>query len=230
MLDLKGHAGFALAIGDTSIEASRLTMFCHLNDIKLIRINRNYGLEDNYIPCGSVEWCESILGKKIVPDYYPEWLQDYLHRKVWKADKWPLEKVFIKPSERYKRFTGFVTTGTYKGKKKPPYWCSEIIHFQNEWRYYISNGKVLCSGWYSGDEVNTPDAPELNIEIPPDFCGAVDFGWMQKFNNWGDYFSLIEVNHPYACGWYGPREQDHLYFEWLASGWEYMKKNYATIK
>jgi hypothetical protein len=219
MIDLKGHAGFGLAIGDTTIEASRLTMFCHLNDIKLIRINRNYGLEDKYIPCGSVEWCEIILGKKIIPDYYPEWLQDHLYRKVWKADKWPLQRVFIKPSERYKRFSGKTTTGTYKGKKKPPYWCSEIVHFQNEWRYYISNGKVLCSGWYSGDEEKTPDAPELKINIPSNFCGAVDFGTLSS----GE-LALVEVNHPFSCGWYGSREQDHLYFQWLIDGWVYMKE------
>lgn len=227
MLDLKEHAGFALMIGDTSIEASRLTMFCHLNDIKLIRINKKHIFPSNYIPCGSVEWCESILGKHIIPDYYPEWLHEYLHRKVWKADKWPLEKVFIKCSDRYKRFTGFVTTGTYKGKKKPPYWCSEIVHFENEWRYYISNGKVLCSGWYSGDEENTPDAPELNIEIPSDFCGAVDFGTLRKPEIYPheefSVLALVESQHPFSCGWYGPREQDHLYFQWMIDGWIYMK-------
>jgi len=36
--------------------------------------------------------------------------------------------------------------------------------------------------------------------------------------------ALVEANHPFACGWYGPREQDHLYFGWLASGWKYMKE------
>lgn len=219
MIDLKGHKGFALAIGDTSIEASRLTMFCHLNDIKLIRLNRNYGLSDDWIPCGSVEWCEIILGKKIAPDYYPEWLQSHLYRKVWIADKWPLQKVFIKPADRYKRFTGKVTTGEYKGKKKPPYWCSDIVQFTNEWRYYVSNGRILCFGWYSGDEINTPDAPEIKIDIPSDFCGAIDFGTLSS----GE-LALVEVNHPFACGWYGNRDQDHLYFQWLIDGWKYMKR------
>lgn len=225
-IDLKGHDGFALAIGDTSVEASRLTMFCHLNDIKLIRLNRNYGLSDKYIPCGSVEWCELILEKKIIPDYYPEWLREYFHRNIWKADKWPLQKVFIKPSDRYKRFTGKTTTGSYKGKKKPSYWCSDIVHFENEWRYYISNGKVLCSGWYSGDEINTPEAPNIDhIKFPNNFCGAVDFGMMKVAERIPYKFTLVESQHPFACGWYGPREQDHLYFQWIIDGWIYMKDN-----
>ena len=120
MLDLKGHAGFALMIGDTSIEASRLTMFCHLNDIKFIRINKNYGLEDNYIPCGSVEWCESILGKKSIPDYYPMWLRGHLYRTVWQADKWPLQKVFIKPSDRISDSPDLLLQERIKEKRNPP--------------------------------------------------------------------------------------------------------------
>jgi len=47
----------------------------------------------------------------------------------------------------------------------------------------------------------------------------VDFGSLLS----GE-LALVEANHPFACGWYGPREQDHLYFGWLASGWKYMKE------
>jgi len=222
MLDLKDYQGFALLHGDTSLEASRLYMFCSLQNIPCIYIYKENILPDIYVPCGSVEWCEQILGKHVVPDYYPEWLKDFLYRKVWREDKWILEKrLFVKPADRYKRFTGFITTGTYKKKKRGQLIWSEIVYFENEWRYYISNGRVLASGWYWGDEINTPDAPdlkELNINVPKDYCGALDFG-MTKYG-----LTLIESQHPFACGWYGPREQDHLYFQWLIDGWEYMKK------
>ena len=170
------------------------------------------------MPSGSVEWCLKSLGKNIIPNYYPEWLSNHLYRKVWKEDKWPLgKKVFIKPADKYKRFTGFETTGTYKKKKKPPYWCSEIVEFVNEWRYYISGGKVLTGEWYWGDEINTPDAPELSINIPEAFYGTLDFGITKTGN-----FSLVEAHHPFACGWYG--KQHEIYLQWLIDGWNHLQQ------
>ena len=218
MIDMKEYRGFALLKGDTSLEASRLSLFCKLQGIPLIVQQPNILFED-YVPSGSVEWCEYLLQRTVTPDYYPEWLQSYLHRKVWKEDKWVLgRKLFVKPADRYKRFTGFVTTGSYSKKKKGQLIWSDIIQFENEWRYYITKGKVLSGDWYWGDEINTPLAPKLDIDIPKDYCGALDFG-MTKYG-----LALIESQHPFSCGWYGPRENDHLYFQWLIDGWDYMRE------
>ena len=142
---------------------------------------------------------------------------------MWQEDKWPLRKVFIKPSDKYKRFTGFITNGYYKKKKKGPFWCSEIIDIVNEWRYYVSDGVLDIACWYWGDEANTPDPPlfpymNAAIDMPKDFCGAIDFG-MTKDGK----FVLIEVQHPFACGWYGTQEQVHHYLQWLINGWIYMQ-------
>lgn len=229
MLNLKNYKGFALVKNDNSKEAQAVMIICALQKIPYIRVRKNQEVPKEYVPSGSVEWCESILGYHPIPDYYPEFLRKYCFRKVWKADKWPLDqKVFIKPADRYKRFTGKLTVpGSYKGKKKSPYWCSDVVNFVNEWRYYISNGKVLCGEWYSGDEEKMPDAPDLEfmsrdpeegrVWFPNDFCGAVDFGETNK----GE-FALVEVHHPYACGWYG---KDHeKYCQWLIDGWIYMNK------
>lgn len=175
---------------------------------------------EGYIPVGTVKWCDQFLPKeRVVPDYYPEFLAPYLYRRVWRTDTWPLgKKVFIKPADIHKRFDGFITSGTYKGKKKPPFWCSEIVSFQDEWRYYVADGKILTGEWYWGDQEKTPDAPVLNVPIPAGFCGSLDFGTL----NTGE-FALVEVHPPYACGWYG---KDHkLYVEWLIKGWEYMMRS-----
>ena len=224
-INLKGNEGFCIVQGDHSLEANRLSIYCLLNDIPLkkVKIGENYNW--NLVPCGSVEWCLWSLRKEIKPDYYPVWLQDLLHRKVWEDNKWILgRKLFVKPSDRYKRFTGFVTTGTYSKKKKPPFWYSEVIYFENEWRYYITDGIITSAGWYWGDEVNTPEPPvhpalEALKCIPKDFCGAIDFG-MTKDGK----FALIEVQHPFACGWYGTQEYDESYFQWLIDGWNYMRE------
>lgn len=219
MLNMRRFKGFALIKNDRSSEADKLSLYCTLEKIPLIRVNKNEKCPVEYVPCGGVEWCELTLGQHITPDYYPMWLvatNECLHRTVWREDKWPLgKKVFIKPSDRYKRFTGFVTTGTYKKKKKPPFYCSDIVKFINEWRYYISFGKVLVAEWYWGDEKNTPPAREFPYWIPQDYCGAIDFGMTDNGK-----FSLIEAQHPFACGWYGNKTE--IYAQWLIDGWYYM--------
>ena len=220
MLNLRGFKGFATTYQDNSKEANTLLLYSAIHDTPLIRFQSNIKCPDGLlIPCGSVEWCLKSLGV-VVPNYYPDWLSDHLYRKVWKEDSWPLYKVFIKPADRYKRFTGFVTTGTYRKKRKPPFWCSEIIGFKNEWRYYIANGKILCGEWYAGDGINTPQAPCLNLNIPADYCGAVDFGQLET----GE-IALIEAQHPFACGWYGSSDTNELYIQWLIDGWDFMLRN-----
>jgi len=211
--------GFAIQRNEnTRKESLAISQYAIINKITCLLIDNPKDVPLGFIPVGSVEWCLKILNKKVIPDYYPEFLRQYLYREVWQTNEWPLgKKVFIKPSDKYKRFTGFVTNGRYKGKKKGPYWCSEIVKFINEWRYYISNGKILTGEWYYGDEINTPDAPNLNIEIPTGYCGAIDFGMLEDGK-----LALVEVNHPFACGWYG--KDYKLYTEWLINGWEYMEK------
>lgn len=219
MIDLHGFKGFATLQSDTSRESNKLYVFTTVNDIPLIRVKAHEACPIEYIPCGSVEWCLKSLGTTITPDYYPDFLEQMLHRKVWKSDEWLLgRRLFVKPADRYKRFTGFVTTGTYTNKKKPPFWYSEVIpNIYNEWRYYVSYGKVLCGEWYANAEgcLDEPLAPELSIVFPSDFCGAVDI----CDDTMGNLY-LVESQHPFACGWYG--KDDHLYFQWLVDGWEYM--------
>ena len=210
--------GFALSKYDTSFEAIQIELYCKVKDIKCIRLDKDEPLPDGYIPSGSVEWCQSFIPYEVIPDYYPEYMSEHLHRKVWKSDKWELgKKVFVKPSDKYKRFTGKVVCGTYKGKKKPPFWYSDVVTFTNEWRYYVAAGKILSANWYYGDEVNTPEAPILPFTIHNNCYGAVDFGTLPDGR-----IALVEYNHPFACGWYG--KDISIYMTWLKEGWIYMMR------
>lgn len=220
MIDLHHYEGFCTVHNDTSFESQMVYMYCFDNDLKVKKVNNNVPCPDTHVPSGSIEWCLLSLGRSIEPDYYPEWLTPHLHRKVWKADKWVLgDKLFVKPADRHKRFTGFTTFGTYSKKKKGPYWYSEIVHFENEWRYYVTKGKILCGHWYAGDEINTPDAPVLDIEVPDTFSGTLDFGTLSDGS-----MALVEAHEPFACGWYG-NKADETYLQWIVDGWKYLQLN-----
>jgi len=146
MLDIKGFAlQSCLMHGRCAQEESAILQYCVLNRVPYKACNRPEDRPEGYIPCGKVDWCENFLpSERTIPDYYPDFLKDQLFRKVWKTDKWPMEKgIFIKPADRHKCFDGCTTFGGYRKKKKPPYWCSEVVRFENEWRYYDADGKVL---------------------------------------------------------------------------------------
>jgi len=212
------YQGFAFQKGYRGKEELAVAHYCTMRKLPFKHFANISQVPKDFIPVGSVEWCRQFLKNPVIPDYYPIFLNNLLFRKVWKSDTWPLgRRIFIKPADTYKRFTGFVTNGGYKGKKRPPYWCSDVVKFNNEWRYYIADGQILTAEWYFGDEINTPDAPDcINLSVPADFCGAVDLGELST----GE-IALVEANHPFACGWYG---KDHdKYVEWLIKGWTYMQ-------
>jgi len=178
----------------------------------------------DYVPVGNIDWVEGFLGKTIKPDYYPEWTSSILYRNIWKTDVWPKEKdIFVKPSDKHKRFKAVLTTGTYKGKKKPPYICSDKVQFTDEWRLYVAKGKIVYCGWYSeSDKEDIELQPEYIEEvqklIPDTYCGAVDVGFIT-----GNKLALVECNKPYSCGWYGKINEGHIYADWLYKGFKSLR-------
>jgi len=191
-------------------------MYANYHKIPRKFVGKPHDVPKDWVAYGCVEWTDGVLRNVTVPNYYPDFLSSWVKRKVWEQEKWPIgHRVFIKPADRHKRFTGFITRGTWKGKKKGPYWCSDIVNFTNEWRYYVSYGEVKSAKWCCGD--NESPAPNLPIDWPKDFCGAVDFGTYEN----GE-IALIESNSPYACGWYGKFEEYEVYTKWIIDGWNYM--------
>ena len=173
---------------------------------------------ENDVPLGSVEWIENIIGRRS-PDYYPIYLAEYLHREVGYMKYWPLDKrLFIKPADSYKRFTGFVTNGKRSKSKQGPFVWSTPVKFVQEWRYYVANGQVLTTGWYAGANEDE-EAPELPMELPSKVYGAFDFGRLSTGES-----ALVEYQHPFACGWYGDSKDHSKYLQWLVEGWKWLTK------
>lgn len=200
-------------------EASTVVWYCSINNLEYRVVGHPSDVQPGFVPVGNVQWVTSVLGRPIVPDYYPKFLFGLLYRKVWQEDKWPYgRRVFIKPSDTHKRFTGFVTTGTWKGKKKPPYWCSDVVQFTTEWRWYVCCGKVYATRYGSGVEA---PPPSLDIAWPADYSGAVDFGLLST----GEV-ALIESNAPgIATGWYGTISEGAAYVNWLAACWQHLQSS-----
>ncbi len=211
--------GFAFRVGDNSHETQAVGLFANAQRIPRRFFHKASEIPDGWIPVGNAPWCEALFGRVMKPDYYPDFLSRFLHRKVWQTNTWPLgHRVFIKPADQHKRFTGFVTTGTYKRKRRGPYWCSEIVHFKNEWRYYVQAGSVVAAHRYSGDEQNTPVAPVIDVSWPKGWCGTGDFG---EFDD--GRIALVEAHPPFAVGWYGTLSNNAVYAKWLSHGWQWLR-------
>ena len=220
----KDYGKFILQSGYDGREVTSIVRYCMEHDISyeyVISKDTEQPMSKFIVPVGSVEFVETFLCCKFRPDYYPKWFTSHMNRAIStiqpRSGKW-----FVKPADSYKRYDGKVVE---IGKDEIPSdenIFSEVVCFENEWRDYIANGEVLCSWWYAGNEgvsESDPNGPEFpkDITIPYRFCGAVDLGVLDT----GE-LTLVEVQHPYAIGWYGDQTDNDKYVDFLVSGWERM--------
>jgi hypothetical protein len=169
----------------------------------------------NTIAVGSVDYCLKILPKQAeIINFYPKFLRNYFGRTIRLGSKnsIPIGK-FIKSATTFKGFTPRIVTET-TSLPDDQYWISDEVSFKNEWRYYVSEGQVITTGWYSGEDEDKP-APAIQVDWPKNFCGAVDFGEVDG------RMLLVEAHSPFACGWYGQDNIDYAY--WLIRSWKTSK-------
>lgn len=176
----------------------------------------------DHIPIGTIEYCESILPKDYLKkpiDFFPEFLKDYRHREINYGFLEKIEKpLFLKNANCWK--SNFESKVYTPDEKIIPdfYYYSEPVKFEQEWRYYITQGTIISAGWYSGNNENEK-APHLDkIKFPIDFDAAVDFGRLST-----GQIAIVESHAPFACGWYG--DISFEYAMWQLEAWEgFLKK------
>lgn len=227
-MDLNKKTKFALQSNAMFFETGTIVLACNclpkeMTGYRFVRTSRE--IEKDEIVIGTVEFCEEVLNKNITPDYFPEFIQQqgYPKRKFWIQNEYPKPNIFCKPAHKYKIFGAHITNeyptkGTIDSSYS--YFCSEVVTFIDEWRYYVANGEVLFSAWYKGlDDIEKP-APKLEINFPENYCGAVDFGVKDN----GE-FDIIEAHHPFACGWYGRSSTPdcYIFLDWTKKSWYYLK-------
>jgi hypothetical protein len=199
---------------------------------KVMFVDTKYIIHENEVPVGNINFVEHFIGSVIKPDYYPEWTASLWYRTIFYSESKNVflnKGFFVKPADKNKRFRAVITTGTYAGRKKPPYMVStmiEINHSIGEWRLYVQDGMIVFCGWYSELEIEESELDNMYINqvqnlIPKDWCGTVDVGFLKS----GELV-LIECNSPYSCGWYGKREQYSIYIDWLVHGYKYLQRRH----
>jgi ATP-grasp domain, R2K clade family 2 len=166
------------------------------------------------------------------PDDYPEALQRYLCRRVWRATLRDVEygvwegapAVFAKPADRLKSFTGRVFLATddlyYIGaaSRRQVVWCSELVQWQSEYRVYVLRDEIVSVDPYTGDADVALDFDIVNAAIldyrssSAPSAYAIDFGVLADGRT-----ALVEANEGYGLGAY--RIDADAYTDLLLSRW-----------
>lgn len=194
--------------------------------IAIINASQRLGVEwiasleakEGLAPVGCVEFCEPVFGvQPEIKDFYPSFLSEYRTRLTYITGGGhclPYNR-FVKCATKWKcdQMSQILQAGTilFSGL----WLVSSIVHFVQEWRYYVADGELITTGWYDGIDEDEP-APEIDVDWPAGFSGAVDFGRLDNGR-----IELVETHAPFGCGWYG--EDPELFAIWQAVAWEHRK-------
>ncbi len=172
---------------------------------------------------------------------YPDVLQPYLKRRVWKArlnevedalEQGNLDSIFIKPANRQKLFTGQVVNEARDLQRisgvtrQEEIWCSEVVQWKSEYRVYVVRNAVVFIDCYAGNTQITLDRSVVHAAVlkyaeskdaPAGY--AMDFGVLKSGET-----AIVEVNDGYALGAYKIDAKN--YSDLIFSRWEeLLKKN-----
>jgi len=175
---------------------------------------------------GDIEFVEAALRAKgcLVPgpDDYPISCRPWLRRRIWRGSlkMIPSRTIFVKPSERRKKFTGTLLHGRYDAfllqgaGMNTPVWFCDVVEWRSEWRVYVCCGRILAMARAPKPEpmlamVNGEKEPDLDVtEVEAcveTYCknGMAPAGFVADFGVLRDgRTALVEVNDGYAFGLY----------------------------
>ncbi|MGD2184221.1 ATP-grasp domain-containing protein [Lusitaniella coriacea] len=166
---------------------------------------------------------------------YPDSLQKFLHRKIWKSSlaslEWKLHQgieqpIFAKPARRRKQFTGRVfhsfhdlwyVSGT---SRKEEIFFSEVVSWISEYRVYVTRAEIVGIHYYSGDsdtllnETVVFDAIRCLEKAGESVAGySLDFGVLATGET-----ALIEMNDGFSLGNHGLKNK--TYTDLVLARWE----------
>ena len=158
---------------------------------------------------------------------YPEELEAYLGRRVWRStidqvscdiESWPL---FVKPVEE-KRFTGCVIKSTTdlmgKGCQDDNFEviCSDAVEMLSEYRCFVRRGEILDVRHYRGDWSLAPSREVIESAVAAYVSAPAGYAADFAVNGKGETI-LVEVNDGCSLGSYGLWHD--LYAQLLSARW-----------
>lgn len=173
-----------------------------------------------FIPVGSVEYCNYILGKQanryIKPLNIPIELMKYTDREIKIANnkddikdflsKSKSGKIFIKPNEHCKLFDGTIIDNINQLETEDKsYFMSEYVDFESEWRALVFRGNIVYIANYACNSFSHQYNLDFITNIIKDYTKengprsyTIDFGIRANGK-----MELIELHNFIACGTYG---------------------------
>ena len=172
------------------------------------------------------------LGVTYSHNDYPRELSMYLHRNVWLStlkrirlqieSEGDIPSVFIKPSNKLKRFTGCVVStmddiAPLASIGNIFIHCSDAVQWCVEYRVPVINGKIQGYFWYYGDKSVMVDTSVVEQMVknfasaPSAYC--LDIGVLGTGET-----ALVEMNDAFSIGMYDGMES--CYPELLITRWK----------
>ncbi|KWW32410.1 MULTISPECIES: ATP-grasp domain-containing protein [Cupriavidus] len=180
-------------------------------------------LSPGVVAVGSVPFVRHALRQlgKDLPAHtpYPASLGHLLYRQVRKLPSLNEalallragHRLFIKPADGWKRFTGFVAEfeDDYRfngASRSKPVWACDPVRFISEWRAYVADGIILEVRFadHGGDRGEAPDLAVIrqavallaaHADTPAGY--VIDFGVLESGKT-----ALIEMNDGFSFGAY----------------------------
>jgi hypothetical protein len=153
---------------------------------------------------------------------YPAGTEHFLHRSLSRSTLAAArqhvdstgERLFIKPADAHKRFTGFVYephAGAFAfngASGQTEVWCSSPVEFGAEFRAYVVDGEVLGVCPYQGEETDVTGPTKAARTIVEGMRAAgslvsgfsIDVGRLEGPTD--DTYALVECNDGFALGLY----------------------------
>ena len=192
--------------------------------------------KSGWIPVGTVEFCRAAMARQGIDEpsvsTYPDALTAFLGRTVWASTAIQVRicdrPVFVKPMQA-KRFTGFIWPHGGMNQQEfqaiPdhfPVWCSQVVSFSAEWRFYVCRGEIVGAGRYDDgpENASVPDQGVVReiVAIYQNAGAPAGYGLDVGVDQDGRIL-LVEVNDGWALGLYkGMPERSYLGL--LAARWE----------
>lgn len=166
--------------------------------------------------------------RPLIPPELRHFLGRSIHETTLKTALRSNKPVFIKPSRKTKRFTGFVYSGTSPSdilnvSPFEPVWASEVINIQAEWRTYCCNKKPLYTAWCDGNK-HAPPSQAIIADIcssMPDNAPYTAGCAIDTAVTTTGQTVLLEINDGYSLGAYDNVPAIDYYLvihnRWLAS-------------